>query len=133
MSIRAKIPVFAALGLTFTGCHRPDDPIVGHWSSLDVTDYGGGYSYSIAVDMVIDDDFTGTVEVSVNYDNPGTDYDYGYSYSLEIEAERIESGKYKMKATNPTEPEFAATVSCVLTDALLCTDGEIVWAVKKEE
>ncbi|MBK7824981.1 hypothetical protein [Nannocystis sp.] len=133
MSIRAKIPMFAALGLSFTGCHRPDDPIVGHWSSFDVQEEEPGYSYSVAVDMVIHDDFTGLVEVTLSYDYPGTEYDYSEGYSLEIEAERVDSGKYKMKATNPKDPEFAATVNCVLTDALLCTDGDIVWAVKKED
>lgn len=117
---RLKIPPLALLGLSVFACKDDANPIVGTWDATLID--GMAYpvtvveGYSFAVDLVIEDDLTGTYnfrEMYAGYSEVG-------SYALTVNDDA--APKYTIAI-----PEAELTLSCTVSGAQLsCTDQEMI-------
>lgn len=130
-----RIPTaLALLGLSFTGCGKDEDTIVGTWDltmadgekfPLTYTEEGVSGTYSI--DMKIEADLSGTLGSHFVVDAGGPDQDEGYSYPLTVD-----------DADAPTFviniPEAELALRCELSGSTLdCveTNEDEVWTFKR--
>lgn len=135
-----RIPVCAALGLSFSGCDPrrlpeesedgPDvaapDPLVGQWRMVEaVVEEDGGFKSTAEYELTIEDDLTGALAVTIEYDAPGTEYDEVYDYSLTVTVMPLAANKYRLDFRDPTEPERPGTVStCTIDGTTLTCDPD---------